>query len=150
MLPRSRLCLLCACAFTCRHKHKGCGHTVRIRCCQIFREIVVLSENVDDKYQRSYLVSPSLLFLFCCSLSSSVILFKKIKSDTLWCVSFTQTHRTRQMNITSLNQCFFLAHQSYLHFLVWPLRCEMTDFCLAALQEETTQPRFKGTIFRGG
>lgn len=54
------------------------------------------------------------------------------------------------MNITSLNHCFFLAHQSYLHFLVSPLRCEMTDFCLAALQEETTQPRFKGTIFRGG
>ena len=54
------------------------------------------------------------------------------------------------MNINSLNQCFFLGHQSYLRLLSPALRCEMTDFCLAVLQEETTQLRFKGTIFRGG
>lgn len=54
------------------------------------------------------------------------------------------------MNINSLNQCSFLGHQSYLRFLASPLRCEMTDFCLAVLQEETIQLCFKGTIFREG
>lgn len=58
------------------------------------------------------------------------------------------THR--QMTINSLNQCFFLGYQSYLYFLASLLKCEMTDFCLAALQEETIQLRFKGTIFREG
>ena len=40
--------------------------------------------------------------------------------------------------------------QSYLCFLSSLLRCEMTDFCLAVLQGETTQLCFKGTIFREG
>lgn len=93
-------------------------------------------------------VSLSFLFLFC-SLSSSPILIFLINTPLVHLIH-SQTRRVRQMNITSLNQCFFFGHQSYLHFLVSLLRCEMTEFCLAALQEETIQPRFKGTIFRGG
>lgn len=65
-------------------------------------------------------------------------------------LSLRFTHKPRQMNINSLNQCFFLGHQSYLCFLASLLRCEMTDFCLAVLREETIQLCFKGTIFREG